>query len=109
MACRSRSGRPSRGPARDGGHPALGGRFSSPPAPEAHALGRSLRFDVRLGSVDVDASIAHVRALQDAGLLDGDEAAALEEALAAVGDDIAEGRFVFHEADEDIHSAIERA
>ena len=88
--------------------PLWAGRFSSPPAPEAHALGRSLQFDVRLASVDVDASIAHVRALQDAGLLDGDEAAALEEALAAVGDDIAEGRFKFRETDEDIHSAIER-
>jgi argininosuccinate lyase len=84
------------------------GRFSTPPAPEAHALGRSLHFDVRLASVDVDASIAHVRALQDAGLLDADEAATLEEALAALGDDIAEGRFVFHDAEEDIHSAIER-
>jgi argininosuccinate lyase len=92
----------------DGSSPLWAGRFSTPPAPEAHALGRSLHFDVRLASVDVDASIAHVRALQDAGLLDADEAATLEEALAAVGDDIAEGRFAFHEADEDIHSAIER-
>ncbi len=92
----------------DGSSPLWAGRFSTPPAPEAHALGRSLHFDVRLASVDVDASIAHVRALQDAGLLDADEAATLEEALAAVGDDIAEGRFVFHDADEDIHSAIER-
>jgi len=88
--------------------PLWAGRFSAPPAPEAHALGRSLRVDVRLASVDVDASIAHVRALQDAGLLDADGAAALEEALASVGDDIAEGRFAFHDADEDIHSAIER-
>ncbi|MGZ8603119.1 MAG: argininosuccinate lyase [Actinomycetota bacterium] len=92
----------------EGETPLWAGRFSTPPAPEAHALGRSLHFDVRLASVDVDASIAHVRALQDAGLLDADEAATLEEALAAVGDDIAEGRFVFHDADEDIHSAIER-
>ncbi|MGH2631321.1 MAG: argininosuccinate lyase [Actinomycetota bacterium] len=88
--------------------PLWAGRFSTPPAPEAHALGRSLRFDVRLASVDVDASIAHVHALHDAGLLDADEAAALEEALAAVGDEIAEGRFTFHEVDEDIHSAVER-
>jgi len=92
----------------DGGAPLWAGRFSTPPAPEAHALGRSLHFDVRLASVDVDASIAHVRALQDAGLLDADEAKELEEALAAVGGDIAEGRFDFHDADEDIHSAIER-
>ena len=92
----------------EGDRPLWAGRFSTPPAPEAHALGRSLHYDARLASVDVDASIAHVRALQDAGLLDADEASALEEALAAIGDDIAEGRFVFHDADEDIHSAIER-
>jgi argininosuccinate lyase len=92
----------------EGGTPLWAGRFSTPPAAEAHALGRSLHFDVRLASVDVDASIAHVRALQDAGLLDADEAATLEETLAAVGDDIAEGRFVFDDADEDVHSAIER-
>jgi argininosuccinate lyase len=88
--------------------PLWSGRFSTPPAPEAHALGRSLAFDVRLASVDVDASIAHVGALHEAGLLDADETKALEEALAMVGDDIAQGRFTFHEADEDIHSAIER-
>jgi argininosuccinate lyase len=88
--------------------PLWAGRFSAPPAPAAHALGRSLHVDARLASVDVDASIAHVRALQDAGLLDADEAAALEEALAALGDDIAEGRFAFRDADEDVHSAIER-
>jgi argininosuccinate lyase len=85
------------------------GRFSKPPAPEAHALGRSLGFDRRLASHDVEASIAHVRALQDAGLLDEAEAAALEQTLSEVGDDIGEGRFSFHEADEDVHSAIERA
>jgi argininosuccinate lyase len=92
----------------DGDAPLWAGRFSTPPAAEAHALGRSLQFDQRLASVDVDASIAHVRALQDAGLLDADEATELEQALVAVGRDIAEGRFAFHDADEDIHSAIER-
>ncbi len=85
------------------------GRFSVPPAPEAHALGRSLAFDVRLAPHDVEAGVAHVRALQDAGFVSGAEAAALEEALAAVGLQIAEGRLSFDETDEDIHSAIERA
>jgi len=92
----------------DGESPLWAGRFSTPPAPQAHALGRSLHVDVRLVTVDVAASIAHAGALQDAGLLDAREAAALQEALAAVGDDITSGRFAFHEADEDIHSAIER-
>jgi argininosuccinate lyase len=85
------------------------GRFSKPPAPEAHALGRSLEVDARLASQDVDASIAHVRALQDAGLLDGAEASALEDALASIGHEIAEGRFAFDDRDEDVHSAVERA
>jgi argininosuccinate lyase len=92
-----------------GGEQLWAGRFSKPPAPEAHALGRSVHVDRRLASQDVEASLAHVRALQDAGLLDAGEAARLEQALSEVGDDIGEGRFVFHEADEDVHSAIERA
>jgi len=85
------------------------GRFSVAPAPEAHALGRSLAFDARLAQFDVEAGVAHVRALQDAGFLTPVEAGALEEALADVGNEIAEGRFAFDDADEDIHSAIERA
>ena len=91
-----------------GGGSLWAGRFSTPPAAAAHALGRSLHFDMRLASVDVEASIAHVGALQRAGLLDASEAAALEEALVAVGGDIAAGRFAFHDADEDVHSAVER-
>ncbi|MGZ8611874.1 MAG: argininosuccinate lyase [Actinomycetota bacterium] len=85
------------------------GRFSTPPAPEAYALGRSLAFDARLAQHDVEAGVAHVRALQDAGLLTPAEAGALEEALADVGNEIGEGRFRFDDADEDVHSAIERA
>jgi argininosuccinate lyase len=85
------------------------GRFEAVPAPEAFALGRSLGFDVRLAPHDVEASIAHVRALQDAGLLRAEEAAELEEALASVGHLIAAGGFAFDPADEDVHSAVERA
>jgi len=85
------------------------GRFSKPPAPEAHALGRSVHFDVRLASQDVEAGIAHVRALQDAGLLTPSEADSLEGALAEVGNEIAAGTFVFEAADEDVHTAVERA
>jgi argininosuccinate lyase len=89
--------------------PLWAGRFSTPPAPEAHALGRSLHVDVRLAPQDVRASIAHVGALLDAGVLDADRAARLTEALSAVGDDIEAGRLTFDPVDEDVHSAIERA
>ncbi|HXF71792.1 MAG TPA: argininosuccinate lyase [Actinomycetota bacterium] len=90
------------------GEPLWGGRFGKRPAPEAQALGRSLGFDVRLAPHDVEASVAHARALEAAGLLTAEEAARLEEALREVGAEIAEGRFAFDPADEDVHSAIER-
>jgi argininosuccinate lyase len=89
--------------------PLWAGRFVTHPAAEAHALGRSLHFDERLASHDVEAGIAHVRSLRDAGLLTAAEAEALEESLADVGHEIAEGRYTFHDDDEDIHSVIERA
>ncbi len=90
------------------GRPLWSGRFSKPPAREAAALGRSLDFDVRLAPQDVRVSIAHVLGLRDAGLLAPEEAEALERALLAVGEEIADGRFAFDPADEDVHSAIER-
>jgi argininosuccinate lyase len=93
---------------RDDG-PLWSGRFSVPPAPEAHALGRSLAFDRRLARFDVQASIAHVQGLHDAGLLGSDEAETLVKALAVVGEEIEAGVFVFDDRDEDVHSAIERA
>jgi argininosuccinate lyase len=88
--------------------PLWGGRFDTAPAPEAGALSRSLSVDVRLAPQDVESSVAHVRALEDAGLLSPGEAAALEKALREVGEEIATDRFAFHPADEDVHSAIER-
>jgi argininosuccinate lyase len=85
------------------------GRFSKPPVPEAHALGRSLGFDARMASQDVDVSVVHVRALRDAGLLSLAEAASLEWELVEIGRAIVDGRFVFDPRDEDVHSSVERA
>ena len=92
-----------------GGGQLWAGRFSKPPAPEAHALGRSLHYDVRLAPYDVRASIAHVGALRRAGLVSDDDAATLSRALTEIGDEIAAGTFVFDDRDEDVHLAIERA
>ena len=88
--------------------PLWAGRFATPPAPEAHALGRSLHFDVRLAAQDVRAGIAHAGALEAAGLLTSEDASGLVDALRTVGVAIADGTFVFDDADEDVHSAIER-
>ena len=91
-----------------GERPLWSGRFAGEPAPEARVIGRSLAFDVRLAPHDVRASIAHARALRRAELLSPDEADALAEAVQEVGRAIAEGTFAFVDADEDVHSAIER-
>jgi argininosuccinate lyase len=88
--------------------PLWAGRLSEPPAPEAAAIGRSLAFDVRLAPQDIEASVAHAHALEDAGLVSAEEARALEVALRDVGAEIAAGTFTFHPADEDVHSAVER-
>jgi argininosuccinate lyase len=93
-----------------GGQPPLwAGRFGSGPAPEAAALGRSIAFDVRLAPYDVAAGVAHVATLRDAGLLDERDAERLTAALEEVGVAIADGTLAIGDADEDVHSVVERA
>lgn len=81
------------------------GRFSKPAAPEAHRLGASLHLDGRLVSQDLKSSSAHVEALRDAGLVSGDDAESLLEALR---DQDAWVSAVAASGDEDVHMAIER-
>jgi argininosuccinate lyase len=88
--------------------PLWGGRFSKPPAPEAKILGHSLSVDEVLAAHDVEASVAHVEALRDVGLLTDDDSARLEGALEEVRSAILSERFAFDPDDEDIHSAVER-
>src|SRR5207342_3170012 len=88
--------------------PLWAGRFSKPPALEAEVLGRSLEVDERLAFQDVQAGIAHVAALRDAGLVTADEQERLCAALVEVRDAVVRETFVFDPHDEDIHSAIER-
>jgi argininosuccinate lyase len=93
----------------NGGGQLWGGRFVDPPAAEAHALGRSVHVDGRMAAVDVRASVAHVAALRDAGVLSPADATTLSEALERLGEEIAGDPFVFDDRDEDVHSAVERA
>ena len=92
----------------EGSGPLWAGRFSTQPAPEAEALGRSLEVDERLAFEDAQAGIAHVAALRDVGLVTAEEQERLDEALIEVRDAIVRGSFPFEPHDEDIHSAIER-
>ncbi|MGD9797611.1 MAG: argininosuccinate lyase [Acidimicrobiia bacterium] len=84
------------------------GRFGGGPAEELLAYTVSLPFDRVLADVDIAGSRAHVRGLGRAGILAGDEVAAVLAALDAVADELAGGTFVFAPGDEDVHTAVER-
>lgn len=85
-----------------------GGRFSSGPSPEMVALSLSVHFDWRLAKYDLQGSRAHARVLHAAGLLDADELDKMLAALDELEKDVENGSFQGTEADEDVHTALER-
>jgi len=85
-----------------------GGRFAGGPSPELARLSKSTDFDWQLATYDLQGSRAHARALRAAGYLTADELDQMIAALDLLALDVAEGRFVPAESDEDVHSALER-
>jgi len=84
------------------------GRFEGGPAAELMAYTASLPFDRRLWRDDIACSRSHVRGLAHCGILTVDEADSILAALDAVAAEMEDGGFVYVEADEDIHTAVER-
>jgi len=84
------------------------GRFEGGPAAELMAYTESLSFDKRLWADDIAGSVAHVRGLAHVGILSTTERDSVLAALQTVHEEMAEGRFVFVDSDEDIHTAVER-
>ena len=70
--------------------------------------GESVSFDWRLYRHDIRGSIAHARALKNAGFLTAEEFSSIEKGLAAIGEEIAAGTFAFSKDLEDIHMNIEK-
>ena len=85
-----------------------GARFSGGPAEALARLSVSTHFDWRYADDDLAASIAHAHALEKAGLLTGDESAAMVEALGGMRADVAAGTLRPSPQDEDVHGALER-
>ena len=88
-------------------HRLWGGRFEGAPAPSLDELNRSLDVDRRLWREDIEGSMAWVQALLRAGVLQPDEAAALDAGLRRVAHRL-EQQFPADAADEDIHTLVER-
>lgn len=86
-----------------------GGRFSSDTDREVERFTESVSFDRELYDVDIRCSTAHAQMLGRIGLLSEKECADIVDGLDAVRTEIAEGRFEFSTAHEDIHTNIEAA
>src|SRR3972149_1489448 len=69
----------------------------------------SLSFDKRLYKYDIVGSIAHAEMLCEQKLLTKDEFKQIKEALIGISHEIAQGKFKFDTAYEDIHMAVENA
>lgn len=69
--------------------------------------GEDILWDRHLFEYDIAASRAHVAGLARIGILDDDELARLDDALAHLGDAFSAGTFVLGPPHEDGHSAIE--
>ena len=85
-----------------------GGRFEGGPAAALERLSASVHFDWVLARYDLAASRAHARVLQAAGLLTADQLAGLIAGLDRLEADVLAGSFVPTQADEDVHTALER-
>jgi argininosuccinate lyase len=86
-----------------------GGRFTGTLDEFITRFGASLPVDRVMWEADLRGSIAHVRMLAAQAILTLGDADVIEAGLLEVFAELSEGRFVFDDADEDIHMAIERA
>jgi len=83
------------------------GRFSKDPTTRLRDFGESVSFDQRMFRQDITASIAHARALLNAGILSSEEFASIEKGLREIEQEILAGSFEFSVELEDVHMNIE--
>ena len=86
-----------------------GGRFSAPTDAFVEAFTASVTFDKRLAPYDIEGSIAHARMLAAGGILSQADATQIIAGLEDVAQAIAEDRFEWSVALEDVHMNIEHA
>ncbi len=86
-----------------------GGRFREDTDRLVEEFTESISFDHRLALYDIRGSLAHLKALYQAGILEEEEYRRLKEGLHSIEQEIREGRFSFRKELEDIHMNIEAA
>ena len=85
-----------------------GSRFEGGPSDALAALSRSVHFDWRLAKYDILGSLAHIKALFQAGYLTTAELDSLTRNLQELLKRVEAGSFQAKESDEDVHGALER-
>jgi argininosuccinate lyase len=84
------------------------GRFAEPATELVQRFTASVSFDRRLAVFDIEASLAHARMLQAAGIIGTSDLAAIEKGLAQIRSEIDAGAFPWSDAHEDVHFNLER-
>ncbi len=84
-----------------------GGRFTSSPSEIMEQINASIAYDKRLAPQDIRGSIAHARMLADTGIISKSDVKAIVKGLEAVNREIADDRFAWSAALEDVHMNVE--
>ena len=85
-----------------------GGRFAARPDPSMHRLSRSTHFDWALVPFDLEATVAHAKALAVKGFLSKDDLDMVLRELEKMRVEFLGGRLKPIDSDEDVHTALER-
>ena len=93
--------------ATDAANAQWGGRFSAGPAAIMREINASIGFDRRMWRQDIRGSLAPAAGLVRAGVISGEDEAAIRAGLSDIAAEIQAGRFPFDVALEDIHMNIE--
>ena len=86
-----------------------GGRFREKTDKIVDSFNASISYDRRLYSQDIAGSRAHCRMLAKQKIISEEEASQILAALSEIENEMDRGEFSFYEAQEDIHSAVEKA
>jgi argininosuccinate lyase len=84
-----------------------GGRFQEGPDAIMEEINASIDFDKALATQDIAGSKAHARMLAAKGIISDDDAAKIVQGLDTIASEIADGKFAYSRALEDIHMNIE--
>ncbi|MGI9477210.1 MAG: argininosuccinate lyase [Hyphomicrobiaceae bacterium] len=84
-----------------------GARFTSSPSEIMEEINASVAYDKRLAPQDIRGSIAHARMLAATGIISKADVKAIVKGLDAVSKEIADGRFTWSAALEDVHMNVE--